>query len=120
MGVVSRRKYERISTNIPCTIYGLKDFGILCKIRDVSENGVGLYVSKQRYFSQTIRRGDCLEVDFCDFLVYGETSREVRLSVEATVAFIQEDDDFFAIGCEVKSPEYFEYVSSKKQMEGQN
>jgi hypothetical protein len=99
-------------------VSGLKEFDVLCKIRDISEAGIGLCISKKRYFSRNIKRGELITVAFEDSYISGLGEKcSVSFDVDAKVAFIQEEDEFFIVGCEINDPEYFHYVVFKKKSE---
>ena len=113
----NRRLYERIDINVECVLY-LKDGEVMeinGLLRDISENGIGLFLEGPEEVFDVLKEKMNLKFQFQDeFMIFKEICSHI-VNGQAEIVRLQRTEDGMIVGCRLLQPEKVEaYVRERK------
>ena len=107
-----RRSYSRIKVNIPVTLY-TDGFGEISGTAiDLSEDSLGILISKSNY--KYITMNSLMRVQFLDKFEIGNTKVTEIITVSIIAVRAESVGNTINLGCIVRDSNFDEYVIKKK------
>lgn len=107
-----RRNYSRMKVNIPITLYGNESREIRGVIIDLSEDSLGISISKND--CEYIEQNNLMKAQFYDKFKIGNTKADEVVTINIIVVRIKFMGNTANLGCIVRDRNFGEYAVKRK------